>query len=45
VLEAPLWALALPLIALFYMYATFDSAFRYFTGRGGAWKGRVQDAR
>ncbi|HEV8042187.1 MAG TPA: glycosyltransferase [Bryobacteraceae bacterium] len=38
-----LWALVLPLVALFYMIATFDSAIRYFFGRGGLWKGRVQD--
>jgi len=31
----------LPLIALFYMIATVDSAIRYFAGRGGLWKGRV----
>ena len=37
------WALCLPLIALFYMIATLDSAVRYWTGRGGLWKGRVQD--
>lgn len=37
------WAPLLPLIALFYMGATVDSAFRYWTGRGGEWKGRVQD--
>jgi hypothetical protein len=36
------WALVLPLIALFYMYATVDSAVRYWTGRGGLWKDRVQ---
>ena len=35
------WAPVLPLIALFYMIATFDSAIRYWTGRGGLWKGRV----
>jgi hypothetical protein len=34
----------LPLIALFYTIATLDSAVRYWTGRGGLWKGRVQDA-
>jgi hopene-associated glycosyltransferase HpnB len=39
------WALALPLIALFYMMATVDSAIHYWTGRGGFWKGRVQDTR
>lgn len=39
----PAWSLALPLIALFYMGATFHSAFRYWTGEGGEWKGRIQD--
>jgi hopene-associated glycosyltransferase HpnB len=39
----PLWTLTLPLAALFYMVATLDSAFRYWTGRGGEWKGRTQD--
>jgi hopene-associated glycosyltransferase HpnB len=39
------WALALPLIALFYMMATVDSAIHYWTGRGGFWKRRVQDTR
>ena len=39
----PLWALALPLVATFYMGATFHSAWKYWTGRGGEWKGRVQD--
>jgi hypothetical protein len=38
------WALLLPLIALFYTIATVDSAISYWTGRGGLWKGRVQDA-
>ena len=33
---------ALPLIALFYIAATVNSALRYWTGRGGEWKGRVQ---
>ena len=37
------WAPLLPLIALFYMIATVDSAIRYFSGSGGLWKGRVQD--
>jgi hypothetical protein len=40
----PLYALALPLAALFYMYATVRSAFNYWSGRGGEWKGRAQDA-
>ncbi|HEY2359737.1 MAG TPA: glycosyltransferase [Candidatus Angelobacter sp.] len=39
----PLWALALPLAALFYVGATFHSAWKYWTGRGGEWKGRIQD--
>jgi hopene-associated glycosyltransferase HpnB len=38
-----IWAPALPLIAVFYMAATLDSALRYWTGSGGMWKGRVQD--
>ncbi len=37
------WAPLLPIIALFYMIATLDSAIRYWSGRGGVWKGRVQD--
>jgi hopene-associated glycosyltransferase HpnB len=39
-----IWAVLLPSIALFYMAATIDSAVRYWTGSGGVWKGRVQDA-
>jgi hypothetical protein len=39
----PLWALLLPLIALFYMGATIHSAIKFWSGRGGEWKGRVQD--
>jgi hopene-associated glycosyltransferase HpnB len=39
------WAPALPLIALFYMSATVDSAIHYWSGRGGLWKGRAQDTR
>jgi hopene-associated glycosyltransferase HpnB len=39
------WAPFLPLVALFYVSATFDSARAYWTGRGGMWKDRVQDAR
>ncbi len=37
-----LWALTLPFAAVFYGYATFLSALRYWLGRGGQWKGRVQ---
>ena len=39
------WAPLLPLIAVFYISATFDSALAYWTGRGGMWKDRVQDAK
>jgi hopene-associated glycosyltransferase HpnB len=39
---SPLWALFLPLTALFYTYATWLSAIRYWTGKGGSWKGRAQ---
>jgi hopene-associated glycosyltransferase HpnB len=38
-----LWAPALPVVALFYAGATVHSALRYWSGRGGEWKGRVQD--
>lgn len=36
-------ALTLPLTAIFYATATVHSAIQYWTGRGGAWKGRIQD--
>lgn len=39
----PLWSLALPAIAAFYMGATVHSACRFWMGKGGEWKGRVQD--
>lgn len=39
----PVWAPTLPLVAAFYMIATLYSAFRYWIGRGGEWKGRAQD--
>ncbi len=35
-------ALLLPLIAIFYVAATFASAVLFWRGRGGYWKGRVQ---
>jgi hopene-associated glycosyltransferase HpnB len=41
----PLWAVTLPLSALFYLGATVHSAVEYWRGRGGEWKGRVQDSR
>lgn len=36
-------AVALPFAAMFYVYATFISACRYWRGEGGQWKGRAQD--
>jgi len=39
----PLWAVTLPLVALFYAGATLHSAAQYWIGRGGEWKGRAQD--
>lgn len=39
------WSLTLPGIAAFYAGATVHSALQYWRGRGGEWKGRVQDAR
>lgn len=43
--QSILWALFLPITALFYTGATLQSAVNHWSGRGGAWKGRVQDAR
>jgi hopene-associated glycosyltransferase HpnB len=40
--RSPYWAPALPLVALFYVGATFASALRYWRGKGGQWKARVQ---
>jgi hypothetical protein len=40
-----LWASALPLITLYYMGATLHSAIQFWSGKGGKWKGRVQDVR
>ena len=43
--RAPLWTAFLPPChRTFYLIATVESAIRYWTGRGGLWKGRVQDA-
>jgi hopene-associated glycosyltransferase HpnB len=38
---SPLWGIALPAIALAYMFYTLDSAYRHLRRRGGEWKGRV----
>lgn len=39
---SPLWGVALPAISLLFMFYTLDSAYQYFAGKGGSWKGRVQ---
>ena len=41
---SPLWTLTLPAVTLFYLGATVHSAFLYWKGRGGLWKGRIQDS-
>lgn len=42
--RARLWAITLPLIALFYMGATLDSAIQFWRGRGASWKSRAYGA-
>ena len=42
---SPLWAVAMPAVALFYLGATIESGVSWHRGRGGVWKGRVQDQR
>ncbi|QEE27908.1 glycosyltransferase [Terriglobus albidus] len=39
--RSPLWGVALPGIAMFYLGATVASAFRHYMGRGGGWKNRT----
>jgi hopene-associated glycosyltransferase HpnB len=41
-LPAP-WCLCLPPVALFYLGSVLHSAMQYARGRGGYWKGRLQD--
>ncbi len=41
--RSPLWSVCLPLVAMFYAAATIHSAVQYSLGRGGRWKGRIQD--
>ncbi len=41
--RSALWSLSLPLVATFYAGCTIHSAFRFWTGAGGKWKGRAQD--
>ena len=40
--RSPAWAPLLPAIALVYLAATIDSARRHWLGKGGEWKGRIQ---
>lgn len=40
--RSPLWGVALPAIAVFYIGATVRSALDHRQGRGGMWKGRLQ---
>jgi hopene-associated glycosyltransferase HpnB len=42
---SPLWVPLLPLTGVFYTYATWLSALRYWMGKGGLWKGRAQAPR
>jgi hopene-associated glycosyltransferase HpnB len=42
--RSPLWAPALPLIAVFYMAATVGSALGYWRGAGARWKSRSYGA-
>jgi len=39
------WGALLPAIAAMYAWFTVDSAFQYWRGRGGMWKGRAQALR
>jgi hypothetical protein len=43
--QSPVWAVLLPLTALLYLCATLLSAYRYYRGQGGQWKGRSQNTR
>lgn len=38
-----LWCASLPIVAMFYAGATIHSAWQYWRGKGGSWKGRIQD--
>jgi glycosyltransferase involved in cell wall biosynthesis len=38
---SPAWALAMPLIGTLYLGMTWSSAYRWWIGRGYAWKGRT----
>jgi hopene-associated glycosyltransferase HpnB len=38
---SPVWALTMPLIATLYLAMTWSSAYRWWIGKGYAWKGRA----
>jgi hopene-associated glycosyltransferase HpnB len=38
---SPAWAVALPLVGTLYLAMTWASAYRWWVGRGSAWKGRT----
>jgi hopene-associated glycosyltransferase HpnB len=40
---SPMWSLALPVSACVYLWATLQSAWNFYWGDGGQWKGRAQD--
>ena len=40
--RSPLWGLALPAVAGFYVGCTLASALAWYRGKGGMWKGRAQ---
>jgi hopene-associated glycosyltransferase HpnB len=40
--RSPLWVWVLPLVAAFYAGCTLWSAWAWYAGRGGMWKGRAQ---
>lgn len=40
-----LWAFTLPIAVVVYMGATVDSALKYWQGKGGKWKNRIQAVR
>lgn len=41
--RSAIWTLSLPAVALFYAACTVHSAYRFWRGVGGSWKGRNQD--
>jgi len=38
---SPIWAPFLPSVAVVYLWATLESAWRHHRGEGGLWKGRL----